>query len=160
MQYHLFGDSLQVTQWKEPRVLALWLFPIDNALQPISKTEHSWAKLLGITILTSWTQESMCSDLLIDQSIDQRVKHLAGIAFYSGFSSLSYFSKSYKDEFGLPPNVKLNKTRINLELKEFIRIFFEEKKSFVLLISIFLHQKCLDLVFLFEKFYTQVFLKN
>ena len=41
-------------------------------------------KLLGITILTSWTQESFVSDLLIDQSIDQRVKHLAKIASNSG----------------------------------------------------------------------------
>ena len=41
-------------------------------------------KLLGITILTSWTQESFFGDLLIDQSIDQRVKHLAEIASDSG----------------------------------------------------------------------------
>ena len=41
-------------------------------------------KLLGITILTSWTQESFINDLLIDQSIDKRVKHLADIASNSG----------------------------------------------------------------------------
>ena len=41
-------------------------------------------KLLGITILTSWTQERFFADLLIDQSIDQRVKHLAEIASNSG----------------------------------------------------------------------------
>tara|TARA_B100000579_G_scaffold168819_1_gene137468 strand:- start:559 stop:1278 length:720 start_codon:yes stop_codon:yes gene_type:complete len=41
-------------------------------------------KLLGITILTSWTQESFVSDLLIDQAIDHRVKHLAEIASNSG----------------------------------------------------------------------------
>ena len=41
-------------------------------------------KLLGITILTSWTGESFASDLLINQSIDQRVKHLAEIASRSG----------------------------------------------------------------------------
>ena len=41
-------------------------------------------KLLGITILTSWTGESFASDLLINQSIDQRVKHLAEIASKSG----------------------------------------------------------------------------
>ena len=39
---------------------------------------------MGITILTSWTQESFVADLLIDQSIDQRVKHLADIASSSG----------------------------------------------------------------------------
>ena len=41
-------------------------------------------KLLGITILTSWTSESFASDLSINQSIDQRVKHLAEIASKSG----------------------------------------------------------------------------
>ena len=41
-------------------------------------------KLLGITILTSWTTESFVNDLLINQSIDQRVKHLAEIASKSG----------------------------------------------------------------------------
>ena len=41
-------------------------------------------RLLGITILTSWTQESFVCDLLIDQSIDQRVKHLAGVASNAG----------------------------------------------------------------------------
>ena len=41
-------------------------------------------KLLGITILTSWTGESFASDLMINQSIDQRVKHLAEIASKSG----------------------------------------------------------------------------
>ena len=41
-------------------------------------------KLLGITILTSWTQVDFADELLIDQSIDQRVKHLAEIASNSG----------------------------------------------------------------------------
>ena len=41
-------------------------------------------KLLGITILTSWTQEGLSRDLLIDQPIDNRVKHLAKTAFDSG----------------------------------------------------------------------------
>ena len=34
--------------------------------------------------MTSWTRESFCNDLLINQSIDQRVKHLAEIASNSG----------------------------------------------------------------------------
>ncbi len=41
-------------------------------------------KLLGITILTSWTHESFVNDLLINQSIDERVIHLADIAEKSG----------------------------------------------------------------------------
>ena len=43
-------------------------------------------KLLGITILTSWSQESLVAELLINQSIDQRVKHLAAIASNSGLA--------------------------------------------------------------------------
>jgi len=41
-------------------------------------------KLLGITILTSWNQESLMADLLIDQSIDQRVMQLAELAANCG----------------------------------------------------------------------------
>ncbi len=41
-------------------------------------------KLLGITILTSWTQKDFSADLLINQSIDKRVIHLAEIASKSG----------------------------------------------------------------------------
>ncbi len=41
-------------------------------------------KLLGITILTSWNQESLLEDLLINHSINERVKHLAEIASSSG----------------------------------------------------------------------------
>ena len=41
-------------------------------------------KLLGITVLTSWTRESFASDLLINESIDKRVTHLAEIASKSG----------------------------------------------------------------------------
>ena len=56
----------------------------EAAKEGASKVNLSPPKLLGITILTSWTKESFANDLLIDQSIDQRVKHLAGIAFNSG----------------------------------------------------------------------------
>ena len=41
-------------------------------------------KLLGITILTSWTEASFVSDLLIDQAIGNRVKHLAELASIAG----------------------------------------------------------------------------
>ena len=56
----------------------------EAANEGASKVNLSPPKLLGITILTSWTQESFVADLLIDQSIDQRVKHLADIASSSG----------------------------------------------------------------------------
>ena len=56
----------------------------EAAKEGASKVNLSPPKLLGITILTSWTKESFANDLLIDQSIDQRVKHLAEIALNSG----------------------------------------------------------------------------
>ncbi len=56
----------------------------EAAYEGAAKVNLMPPKLLGITILTSWTQESFANDLLIDQSIDQRVKHLANIAFDSG----------------------------------------------------------------------------
>jgi len=63
-----------------------------KALEMANEAAHEGAsqvnlkppKLLGITILTSWTNENLASDLLIDQSINQRVKHLAAIASKSG----------------------------------------------------------------------------
>ncbi len=53
-------------------------------------------KLLGITILTSWTQESFVDDLLIQQSIDHRVKHLAEIASNSGLAGCVCSPKEVK----------------------------------------------------------------
>jgi len=65
-------------------------------------------KLLGITILTSWTPESFSSDLLINQSIDQRVKHLAEIASKSGLGGcvcspkeVQFLREVYPDTFEL-----------------------------------------------------------
>ena len=56
----------------------------EAAQEGASKVNLTPPKLLGITILTSWTKESFANDLLIDQSIDKRVKHLAEIALNSG----------------------------------------------------------------------------
>ena len=56
----------------------------EAANEGAAKVNLSPPKLLGITILTSWTKESFVADLLIDQSINQRVKHLAEIASNSG----------------------------------------------------------------------------
>ena len=65
-------------------------------------------KLLGITILTSWTQASLSKDLLIDQSIDQRVIHLAHIASSSGLggcvcspSEVQFLREVYPEKFEL-----------------------------------------------------------
>jgi orotidine-5'-phosphate decarboxylase len=65
-------------------------------------------KLLGITILTSWTSESFSTDLLINQSIDQRVKHLAKIASNSGLGGcvcspkeVQFLREAYPQSFEL-----------------------------------------------------------
>ena len=56
----------------------------EAAHEGAAKVNLDPPKLLGITILTSWTSESFASELLINQSIDHRVKHLAEIASKSG----------------------------------------------------------------------------
>ena len=65
-------------------------------------------KLLGITILTSWTPEDFVDDLLIDQSIDQRVRHLARIASNSGLGGcvcspreVQFLREIYPEDFEL-----------------------------------------------------------
>ena len=65
-------------------------------------------KLLGITVLTSWTRKSFASDLLIDQSIDKRVTHLAEIASKSGLGGcvcspkeVKYLREVYPNTFEL-----------------------------------------------------------
>ena len=65
-------------------------------------------KLLGITILTSWTGESFARDLLINQSINQRVMHLAEIASNSGLGGcvcspreVQFLRKVYPEKFEL-----------------------------------------------------------
>ena len=44
-------------------------------------------------------------------------KNVSEIAYDSGFSSLSYFSKSFKDEFGYSPNVSLNNIKLTRQFK-------------------------------------------
>ena len=56
----------------------------EAANEGASKVNRTPPKLLGITVLTSWTQESLLEDLLIKQSVVERVKHLAEIASNSG----------------------------------------------------------------------------
>ena len=56
----------------------------EAAQEGAAKVNLMPPKLLGITVLTSWTQESFANDLLIDQSIENRVNHFAEIASSSG----------------------------------------------------------------------------
>ena len=80
----------------------------EAAQEGASKVNLSPPKLLGITILTSWTKESFANDLLIDQSIDQRVKHLAEIALNAGLGGcvcspreVLFLRKIYPESFDL-----------------------------------------------------------
>ena len=80
----------------------------EAAQEGASKVNLSPPKLLGITILTSWTKESFANDLLIDQSIDQRVKHLAEIALNSGLGGcvcspreVQFLREIYPESFDL-----------------------------------------------------------
>ncbi len=80
----------------------------EAAQEGAAKVNLSPPKLLGITILTSWTQKSLVSDLLIDQPIDQRVIHLAEIASNSGLGGcvcspkeVQFLREKYPETFEL-----------------------------------------------------------
>ena len=80
----------------------------EAAQEGAAKVNLMPPKLLGITILTSWTSESFSSDLLINQSIDQRVKHLAKIASNSGLGGcvcspkeVQFLREAYPQNFEL-----------------------------------------------------------
>ena len=80
----------------------------EAAQEGAAKVNLMPPKLLGITILTSWTGESFSSDLLINQSIDQRVKHLAKIASNSGLGGcvcspkeVQFLREAYPQSFEL-----------------------------------------------------------
>ena len=80
----------------------------EAAQEGAAKVNLMPPKLLGITILTSWTSESFSSDLLINQSINQRVKHLAKIASNSGLGGcvcspkeVQFLREAYPQSFEL-----------------------------------------------------------
>ena len=78
-------------------------------------------KLLGITVLTSWTQEDLVADLSIDQSIDIRVKHLAMIASNAKLDGcvcspreVKFLREIYPDSFQLvTPGIRLHGSEVN-----------------------------------------------
>tara|TARA_Y100001968_G_scaffold267487_1_gene257441 strand:- start:542 stop:1264 length:723 start_codon:yes stop_codon:yes gene_type:complete len=80
-----------------------------------AKVNLSPPKLLGITVLTSWTQESFANDLLINQSIEERVRHFAKIASSSGLKGcvcspreVQFLRKIYPEGFDLiTPGIRL-----------------------------------------------------
>ena len=80
----------------------------EAAQEGAAKVNLMPPKLLGITILTSWTSESLSNDLLINQSIDQRVMHLAKIALNSGLGGcvcspkeVQFLREAYPQSFEL-----------------------------------------------------------
>ena len=87
----------------------------EAAYEGAAKVNLTPPKLLGITILTSWTQESFIDDLLIDQLIDQRVKHLAKLIFNSGLGGcvcspreVKYLRENYPATFELvTPGIRI-----------------------------------------------------
>ena len=93
----------------------------EAAQEGASKVNLSPPKLLGITILTSWTKESFANDLLIDQSIDQRVKHLAEIALNAGLGGcvcspreVRFLREIYPESFDLiTPGIRTIGSDIN-----------------------------------------------
>ena len=93
----------------------------EAAQEGASKVNLTPPKLLGITILTSWTKESFANDLLIDQSIDQRVKHLAEIALNSGLGGcvcspkeVRFLREIYPESFDLiTPGIRAIGSDIN-----------------------------------------------
>ena len=56
-------------------------------------------------------------------------KNVSEIAYDSGFSSLSYFSKSFKDEFGYSPNASLNNVKLNRQFKTAMISAIQNKKN-------------------------------
>ena len=93
----------------------------EAAQEGAAKVNLRPPKLLGITILTSWNQESFVSDLLIDQSINQRVKHLAKIASNTGLGGcvcspkeVQFLREIYPDSFELvTPGIRSLDSDIN-----------------------------------------------
>ena len=80
----------------------------EAAQEGAAKVNLMPPKLLGITILTSWTQESLANDLLINESIESRVKHLAEIALTSGLGGcvcspreVQFLREIYPESFDL-----------------------------------------------------------
>ena len=56
-------------------------------------------------------------------------KNISEIAYDSGFSSLSYFSKSFKDEFGYSPNASLNNVKLTKQFRTTIISIIQNKRN-------------------------------
>ena len=93
----------------------------EAAKEGAAKVNLTPPKLVGITVLTSWTQESFAKDLLINQPIEQRVEHLAEIASNSGLGGcvcspmeVQFLRKIYPQSFDLiTPGIRSMGSDIN-----------------------------------------------
>ncbi len=68
----------------------------EAASEGAAKVNLPAPTLLGITVLTSWTQERFLKDLLITQSINERVNHLAALTSNSGIGGCVCSPKEVK----------------------------------------------------------------
>jgi AraC-like DNA-binding protein len=62
-------------------------------------------------------------------------KNISEVAYDSGFSSLSYFSKSFKDEFGYSPNASLNNVKLIRQFRSTMISIIQNKTSLSYLFS-------------------------
>ena len=93
----------------------------EASIEGAAKVNLIPPKLLGITILTSWTQACFEEELLINQSINQRVKYLAEIASSSGLGGcvcspreVKYLREAYPETFELvTPGIRSLGTNTN-----------------------------------------------
>ena len=93
----------------------------EAAQEGAAKVNLMPPKLVGITVLTSWTQESFSKELFIDQSIENRVNHFAEIASSSGLGGcvcspreVQFLRKIYPKSFDLiTPGIRTKGSNIN-----------------------------------------------
>jgi orotidine-5'-phosphate decarboxylase len=93
----------------------------EAAHEGASKVNLKPPKLLGITVLTSWTSETLANDLLITQSIDKRVMHLAELASKAGLGGcvcspreVQFLREVYPETFELvTPGIRSSGSDIN-----------------------------------------------
>ena len=107
----------------------------EAAKEGAAKINSTPPKLLGITVLTSWTQDAFLKELLINHSIKDRVKHLADIASTSGLGGcvcspreVQFLRGIYPNEFELvtpgirPPGSNVNDQARTSDVSEALKM--------------------------------------
>ncbi len=94
---------------------------LDASKDGAAKANFPSPKLLGITVLTSWNEESFSNELLISQTINERVKHFSEIAANSGLGGcvcspkeVQFLRESYPETFELiTPGIRSLGSNVN-----------------------------------------------